>query len=74
MLTSIKRALKRRLVALVAEVVSDLVRRESSHQLFDISGERQRIALKNTARYVERYLLHSEVLQDRPHYCQLDCF
>src|ERR1700730_4698190 len=67
MLTSIKRALKRRLAALVAEVVSDVVRRESSHQLFDISSERQRIALNNTARYVGRHMLHADVLQDRPH-------
>jgi predicted O-methyltransferase YrrM len=67
MLTSIKRALKRRLAALVAEVVSDVVRRESSHQLFDISSERQRIALNNTARYVGQHMLHADVLQDRPH-------
>jgi predicted O-methyltransferase YrrM len=67
MLTSIKRVVKRRLAALVSDVVTDIVRRESSHQLFDISSERQRIALHNTARYVGHYMLHAEVLQDRPH-------
>lgn len=67
MLTSIKRVVKRRLSALVADVVTDVVRHESSHQLFDISSERQRIALNSTARYVGQHMLHAEVLQDGPH-------
>jgi len=67
MLTSIKRVVKSRLAALAANVLTDVLRRESSHQLFDISSERQRIALNDTARYVGQHMLHAEVLQDRPH-------
>jgi predicted O-methyltransferase YrrM len=67
MLTSIKRMVKRRLAALVSEVVTEALRRESSHSLFDISSERQRIALHKTARYAGRHMLHAEVLPGRPH-------
>ena len=67
MLTSIKRVVKKRLAALVADVVTDVIRRESSQQLLDISSERQRIALNSTARYVGQHMLHAQVLQDRAH-------
>lgn len=67
MLRSIKRAVKIRLAALVADVVSDVVRRESSHQLFDIWSERQRIALNSTACYVGRNMLSAELVQDGSH-------
>lgn len=65
MLTSIKRGVGKRLAALVTDVVTDVVRRESSSQLYDISRERQRIALNSTARYTVRHMLHAEVHADR---------
>ena len=65
MLTSIKRAVGKRLAALLTDVVTDVVTHESSSQLYDISRERQRIALNSTARYTTQHMLHAEVLADR---------
>ena len=67
MLTSLRRAFGKRLAALLKDVVTDVVRRESSRQLYDISRERQRIALSSTARYTVENMLQAEVLADRSH-------